>query len=94
MNGGLYVILTGIVIFLYVADIALLGRAVLSWFPEGGQSRIGALLYVITEPFIMPVRWLCSRLGWFQGMPLDMPFLITSLLLLMISSGLRSILWG
>ena len=94
MNGGLYVILTGIVIFLYVADIALLGRAVLSWFPEGGQSRIGALLYVITEPFIMPVRGLCNRLGWFRGMPLDMPFLITSLLLLMISSGLRSVLWG
>ena len=94
MNGGLYVILTGIVIFLYVADIALLGRAVLSWFPEGGQSRIAALLYVITEPFIMPVRGLCNRLGWFQGMPLDMPFLITSLLLLMISSGLRSVLWG
>ena len=94
MNGGLYVILTGVVIFLYAADIALLGRAVLSWFPEGGQSRIGAFLYVVTEPLIMPVRGICNRLGLFRGMPLDMPFLITSLLLLLISSALRSVLWG
>ena len=85
MNGGLEVILTCIVIFLYVADIAMLARAVLSWFPDGGQNGFGAFLYVITEPFIMPVRGLCNRLGWFRGMPLDMPFLITSLLLLMIS---------
>ena len=94
MNGGLEVILTCIVIFLYVADIAMLARAVLSWFPDGGQNGFGAFLYVITEPFIMPVRGLCNRLGWFRGMPLDMPFLITSLFLLMISSGLRSVLWG
>ena len=94
MNGAMYVILTGVVIFLYVADIALLGRAVLSWFPEGGQSRIGAFLYVITEPFIMPVRGICNRLGLFRGMPLDMPFLITSMLLLLISSALRSVVWG
>ena len=94
MNGAMYVILTGVVIFLYVADIALLGRAVLSWFPEGGQSRIGAFLYVVTEPFIMPVRGICNRLGLFRGMPLDMPFLITSMFLLLISSALRSVVWG
>ena len=94
MSGGLYVIMAGVVIFLYAADIALLGRAVLSWFPEGGQSRIGAFLYVVTEPFIMPVRGLCNRLGWFQGVPLDMPFLITSLILMLVTSALRSAVWG
>ena len=94
MNGAMYVILTGVVIFLYVADIALLGRAVLSWFPEGGQSRIGAFLYVVTEPFIMPIRGLCNRLGLFQGIPLDMPFLITSLLMMMVSSILHTAFLG
>ena len=94
MNGGLYVIMLSLLIFLYAADIAMLGRAVLSWFPEGGQSRIAAFLYVITEPFIMPVRGICNRFGWFRGMPLDMPFLITSLLLMLISSALRSAIWG
>ena len=94
MNGGLYVIMLSLLIFLYAADIAMLGRAVLSWFPEGGQSRIAAFLYVITEPFIMPVRGLCNRLGLFQGIPLDMPFLITALLLTLISTFLRSAVWG
>ena len=83
-----------VVIFIYVADFAMLGRAVLSWIPEGNQTRIGAFLYVITEPFIMPVRGLCHRFGWFQGVPLDMPFLITSMLMLLISSFLQTALWG
>ena len=94
MNGGLYVIMLCVVIFIYVADIAMLGRAVLSWIPEGNQTRIGAFLYVITEPFIMPVRGLCNRFGWFCGLPLDMPFLITALLLMLISSSLQTMLWG
>lgn len=94
MNGGLYVIMLCVVIFIYVADIAMLGRAVLSWIPDGNQTRIGAFLYVITEPFIMPVRGLCNRFGWFRGLPLDMPFLITALLLMLISSSLQTMLWG
>lgn len=94
MNGGLYVIMLCVVIFIYVADIAMLGRAVLSWIPEGNQTRVGAFLYVITEPFIMPVRGLCNRFGWFRGLPLDMPFLITALLLMLISSSLQTMLWG
>ena len=94
MNGGLYVIMLCVVIFIYVADFAMLGRAVLSWIPEGNQTRIGAFLYVITEPFIMPVRGLCNRFGWFRGLPLDMPFLITALLLMLISSSLQTMLWG
>ena len=94
MNGGLYVIALCVVIFLYVVDIAMLGRAVLSWFPTDGPTRIGAFLYVVTEPFILPIRNLCNRFGWFQGTPLDMPFLITSLLMMMVSSFLHTAFLG
>ena len=94
MNGGLYVIALCVVIFLYVVDIAMLGRAVLSWFPTDGPTRIGAFLYVVTEPFILPIRNLCHRFGWFQGTPLDMPFLITSLLMMMVSSFLHTAFLG
>ena len=38
-------------------------------------------MYVVTEPIIMPIRALCNRFGWFQGMPLDMPFFLTMILL-------------
>ena len=94
MNGGLYVIALCVVIFLYVVDIAMLGRAVLSWFPTDGPTRIGAFLYVVTEPVILPIRHLCARFGWFQGTPLDMPFLITSLLMMMASSFLHTAFVG
>lgn len=94
MNGGLYVIALCVVIFLYVVDIAMLGRAVLSWFPSDGPTRIGAFLYVVTEPFIMPIRNLCARFGWFQGLPMDMPFLITSLLMYLVSSVLHTAFFG
>lgn len=81
MNGGLYVLLRCVLMFIDVVSIAMLGRAVLSWFTMGEQTKIGAFLYVVTEPIIMPIRNLCNRFGWFQGLPLDMPFLITVVLL-------------
>lgn len=92
MSGGLYVIMLCVVIFIYVVDIAMLGRAVLSWFTMGEQTRIGAFLYVVTEPLILPVRNLCARFGWFQGLPMDMPFLITSMLMMLVTVFLRGAL--
>lgn len=92
MSGGMQIIMIGLITFIYVVDIAMLGRAVLSWFPSGEQTRVGAFLYVVTEPFIMPVRNLCNRFGWFQGVPLDMPFLITSVIMVTISIFLESAL--
>ena len=92
MNGSVYMIMLCLTVFIYVVDIAMLGRVVLSWITMGEQTRIGTFLYVVTEPFIMPVRGLCNRLGWFQGVPLDMPFLITSMLMMLVSVSLRSAL--
>ena len=90
MTGGLYLIVWFILIFLDIVSLAMLGRAILSWFPTDGPTRLGSFLYVITEPFIMPVRALCNRFGWFQGLPLDMPFLLTMVTLSMVSFILQS----
>ena len=49
MSGGMYVLVQCVLIFIDVASIAMLGRAVLSWFTMGGQTKIGAFLYVVTE---------------------------------------------
>lgn len=86
MSQGLYVLVKFVGIFLDVILIAFLARALLSWITIGdGESRIGTILYCITEPFIVPVRLLCDRFGWFAGLPLDMPFMISSLILAIIS---------
>ena len=78
---ALYVIVQCVLIFIDILSVAMFVRAILSWFTMGEQTRIGAFLYVVTEPVIMPIRALCNRFGWFQGVPLDMPFLITMVML-------------
>lgn len=82
---GLYVIVQCLLMFIYVVDFAMLGRMVVSFLFMGEQTRIGSFLYVITEPFIMPIRSLCNRFGWFQGLPTDMPFFLTSVLMMLIT---------
>jgi uncharacterized protein YggT (Ycf19 family) len=77
----LYVIVQFVLIFIDVLSVAMFVRAILSWFTLGEQTKIGTFMYVVTEPVIMPIRALCNRFGWFQGVPLDMPFLITMVLL-------------
>ena len=36
---------------------------------------------MLTEPVILPIRKLCQRMRWFEGSPLDFPFLLTMILL-------------
>ena len=81
MTNAFYVIVQCLIIFMDVVSIAMLARAVLSWFTMGEQTKIGAFLYVVTEPVILPIRSLCNHFGWFQGLPLDMPFLLTMVVL-------------
>lgn len=92
MNGGLWVLLRFILLMLDVISIAMLARAVLSWFSMGEQTKIGTFLYVVTEPVIQPIRNLCARFGWFQGLPLDMPFLISVVLLSLVSTVIQAAL--
>ena len=79
----IYVFKNFILIFLNVISFAFLARAILSLFDPMGESRISAFLYALTEPIIMPVRILCERMNWFQGVPIDVPFSLTLLLLLL-----------
>ena len=92
MTAAVYVLVQCLVIFLDILSLAMLARAVLSWFTMGEQTRIGAFLYVVTEPLIMPIRNLCNRFGWFQGLPLDMPFLFTVVLLSFVGILLQGML--
>ncbi len=70
-----------VLILLQVLEIALFARAILSWFDPTGEWRISGFLYMLTEPVILPVRKLCEKLRWFEGTPIDIPFLLTWLLL-------------
>lgn len=64
----------------------LLVRALLSWFPV--SSGIYDFLHTVTEPVIMPVRILFDRLGIDVSIPIDLPFLVTYILLSVVSASL------
>ena len=94
MSEGMYVLVGFVTIFLDLALLAMLARAILSWFAFAEwANKIGSFLYVLTEPLIWPVRTLFERFGWFRGVPLDIPFLVTALLLSLLSSVLSGMAW-
>ena len=64
----------------------MFARAIISWFPDVSESKIGEFLYTVTEWVIMPVRSLFYALNFNPSIPLDIPFFVTFLLLSIISS--------
>ena len=79
-----FVVSQAVGVFLFAVEIAMLLRAVLSWFPLE-PNKFTNLLYAITEPFIYPIRWLFHRMNWFQDSPLDVPFFVTFLIISVIN---------
>ena len=90
MTAAIYVLVHCLLLFIRVADFAMLARMIVNLLFMGEPTRIGSFLYVVTEPFILPIRSLCNRFGWFQGVPLDMPFLLTMVLLSFVGIFLQS----
>ena len=76
---------------LWFLEIAMMVRAVLSWIPGGNTMRLADFVYSITEPFIVPIRRLFFRRGWFRSSPLDVPFFVTYIIIMALSILLDSI---
>lgn len=76
-------------ILVYLMDallMVMMGRAILSWVDPEEEWKISYFAYCITEPLIQPVRKLCEKNHWFEMSPLDIPFFLTSLILILIQS--------
>ena len=76
-----YIIETAVLIFLSALEIAFLLRAILSWFMTEEDSKIALFLVAVTEPVIIPVRLLFEKFGWGEGIPIDLPFIVTYLII-------------
>ena len=68
-------------VILEVLSIALFIRAIFSWIDPMHEGAISRFLLVMTEPVIFPIRVLCERMNWFENVPIDMPFLLTMILI-------------
>ena len=69
-----------VVVLLSVMMLAMTARAILSWLPIE-PNKFTYFLDVITEPVIYPIRKLFEKLNWFQGIPIDMSFMVAYLVL-------------
>ena len=67
-------------IILVALQLAMTARAILSWFPIEPNKFI-TFLNVVTEPIVYPVRKLFEKMNWFQGIPLDMSFMTTYMII-------------
>ncbi len=53
-----------------VLSVALIGRALLSWFDPGMKTMVGRLLRDVTEPIIAPIRQVMPRMGMLDLSPI------------------------
>ena len=79
----LFVLINFVVMFIEVISLAMMLRAILSWFFDSDGKFI-KFLYVLTEPAIMPIRRLFQKLNWFQETPIDMAYTATYLVLMLV----------
>lgn len=71
---------------LKAVELILIIRAILSWLPVPGG--IIDILEAVTEPIILPARVLFEKLGLSLPIPIDLPFLITLILISVLESML------
>lgn len=53
-----------------VLSFTILARVLLSWVPSLAQSRLGQLVYEITEPILSPIRRIIPPLGMIDLSPM------------------------
>ena len=68
-------------VILEVLSIALFVRAIFSWIDPMHEGGISRFLLIMTEPVIFPIRMLCEKMNWFENLPIDMPFLLTMIII-------------
>ena len=71
--------------------LAMLVRMILPFFVNPEDNRIYALAVLITEPVILPVRFLMVKLNIGQNSPIDWSFFVTAILLSVLGSILPAI---
>lgn len=56
--------------FFTILSLAIIGRALLSWFDPGFRSAVGKIIFQITEPVISPIRQFVPSIGMMDISPI------------------------
>ena len=71
-----------IAVILNVVSLAMMARMIISLIFGHEDSRIATFLVCVTEPFIMPVRFIMAKLNVLQNSPIDWSFTFAYLLII------------
>ena len=77
-----------VVALLYAMQICMFGRAIMSWFSPEEDNRLAQFLFMVTEPFVYPLRNLLNKIEFFNNMPIDMSFMVAMLILIIFTTVL------
>ncbi len=77
----IYLLVSTVRLFLLVEEILFLARAILSWLFMAEDGLLVNFLYAVTEPLIIPIRKLLDRFESVSDLPIDIPFLVTVMLM-------------
>lgn len=91
MNYFVYIIVGGVRFFLYALQLMMFARAILSWVMPDNDSAIVGFLVMVTEPVIVPIRALLSRIEVLNAFPIDISFMVAYMLLVLLSAILPSV---
>ena len=81
METVIYILASIIAITLDVASFAFLLRAIMPLFCDIDSNKIYLFVCLVTEPFIIPVRFILVKFNLLQGTPFDWSFTISYMLI-------------
>ena len=75
----LYILCRTLVLLCYALDTAIFARVVCHWFDPMEEKTPTRILTVLTEPFILPFRYLLARMRAGEGLPIHLALLVSML---------------
>lgn len=82
MEEVLYILAKSVEIYLAAVMLAMMVRAVFPLLADTEGNVIYGLACILSEPFILPFRYIFAKFNIGQDSPLDLAFLVTYLFLI------------
>ena len=80
METAFYIIAKTVEICLGLASISMIARMLLPLFVNPVESRLYAVACYVSEPFVLPVRFVMAKLNVGQNTPIDVAFIVAYLI--------------
>jgi len=87
LNQLLLILINSVHVFLSALTLLLFLRVLLSFFASE-ESKLHIFCAVVTEPVVYPVRALLSHIPALENFPIDMTYMATYLILIIVQSAL------